>query len=64
MGHWNGDGTKTPGVVRDNTFYLKNSNAGGGADIRFRFGTSADTLIVGDWDGDGAATAGVVRDGG
>src|SRR4051812_1738521 len=29
VGDWDGDGTDTPGVFRDGTFYLRNSNTSG-----------------------------------
>lgn len=62
MGDWNGDGISTPGVKRGNTYYLRNSNDSGVADIAFVFGDPNDTPIVGDWDGNGTDTIGVKRD--
>jgi len=43
------------------TFYLKNSHAGGAADIVFRYGpaNAGWTPLAGDWDGDGTATVGL-----
>jgi len=77
MGDWDGNGTKTPGVIRivgdavNNLHYqwfLRNSNTGGSADVTFIYGRPsfgfeepADFPIVGDWNGDGHDTAGVVR---
>jgi len=61
FGDWNGDGTKTPGVVRGNTWYLRSSNSAGGADIVFTFGAYGDTPVVGDWTGSGRDLPGVVR---
>jgi hypothetical protein len=77
MGDWDGNGTKTPGIVRiqgqfENSqyvWYLRNSNSGGPADVppfvygkpSFGFEEPGDTPIVGDWNGDGRDTVGVVR---
>ncbi len=77
MGDWNGDGTKTPGIVRiqgdladsQYVWYLRNSNSAGPADIKpfaygkpsFGFEEPGDIPMVGDWDGDGKDTVGVVR---
>ena len=73
-GDWDGDGTRTPGIVRasGNTYfwYLRNSNTGGAVDVTpFSYGKpdplvgvdAEDWPIVGDWDGDGRDTVGVVR---
>jgi peptidoglycan/xylan/chitin deacetylase (PgdA/CDA1 family) len=60
-GDWNGDGTDTPGVVRGGTWYLRNSNSSGPADVVLQFGYPYDRPVVGDWDGDGTDTPGVVR---
>ncbi len=51
-------GLFSPGT---STFYLKNSPAGGAADIVFGFGppNAGWTPLVGDWDGNGTATAGL-----
>ena len=62
-GDWDGDGDVTPGVVRGGTWYLRNSNSSGPADIVLNFGYSYDQVVVGDWNGDGVDTPGVVRGG-
>ncbi len=77
MGDWNGDGERTPGVIRfhgdrdddgrtDMVWYLRNSNTAGYADIVVSFGEvhnieRHDVPVVGDWDGDGVETIGVAR---
>ena len=63
VGDWNGDGVRTPGVVKDGRWYLRNSNTPGPADIVFDFGLPSDVPVVGDWNGDGRDTPGVVRNG-
>jgi hypothetical protein len=60
MGDWNGDGVKTPGVVRGNWWFLC-STTNGTPDIAFQYGDPGDIPIVGDWNGDGTDTPGVVR---
>jgi peptidoglycan/xylan/chitin deacetylase (PgdA/CDA1 family) len=60
-GDWDGNGTVTPGIVRGNTWYLRNSNTPGPANIVFQYGAPTDRPIVGDWDGNGTWTPGVVR---
>ena len=62
MGDWDGDGLKTPGVLYDNKWFLRNSNTSGFADIAFTYGVKGDFPIVGDWNGDGIDTPGVVRE--
>ena len=42
VGDWNGDGIDTIGVVRGNTWYLRNSNTTGVADVTFTFGDAGD----------------------
>ncbi len=63
VGDWDGNGSETPGVYRpaEATFYLRNSNTGGAADIVFRYGTPGigQWPVVGDWDGNGTDTIGV-----
>jgi hypothetical protein len=76
MGDWDGNGTKTPGVIRiqgnfetsQYIWYLRNSNTTGPADLVFAYGKPSfgfeepgDVPVVGDWNGDGRDTAGVVR---
>lgn len=62
---WNGDGTRTPGVIRiidDRPHWLlRDSNSAGWADHDFVYGRAGDLSICGDWDGDGQDTPGVVR---
>jgi hypothetical protein len=56
-------GQETVGIYIPATgaFFLKNSNAGGAADVVFTFGPTSSTLtpLVGDWDGDGVETIGL-----
>ena len=54
---------ETIGVFRpsQSTFYLRNSNTTGVADITTTFGATTDLPVVGDWDGDGIATVGIYR---
>ena len=63
MGDWNGNGVKTPGVVRGNCWLLRNSLSGGPADIQFSYGAVGDVPVVGDWTGGGRDLPGVVRGG-
>jgi hypothetical protein len=62
-GDWDGNGTTTVGLYdpSTSTFFLKNSNTAGNADITFGFGTAAAGLlpIAGDWDGNGTTTVGL-----
>ncbi len=50
-GDWNGDGTDTIGVYRGGTFFLRNTNDSGFADLTFALGIPGDAPISGDWDG-------------
>ncbi len=60
IGDWNGDGTRTVGVVRDgNRWLLRNENSQGSPDFDFRFGEPGDIPVVGDWNGDGVFGIGV-----
>ena len=64
-GDWDGNGTDTPGIVRNGTWYLSQQP---GQPVRrrdaSRFGDAAgDIPVVGDWNGDGIDTPGVVRNG-
>jgi GH25 family lysozyme M1 (1,4-beta-N-acetylmuramidase) len=68
VGDWDGNGTMTPGIIRTNsvgqwTWNLRNSNAGGGADIVYTYGRAdgGGIPITGDWDGNGTFTPGIVR---
>jgi hypothetical protein len=65
-GDWNGDGTDTPGLFdfRTATWYLRNANSEGVADVIFKFGNANEPgfPVVGDWNGDGTDTPGLVRD--
>jgi hypothetical protein len=58
-------GTDTPGIYRssDRSWYLKNSNTPGAADLIFPYGDPSDQAVKGDWDGDGDDTVGIYRDG-
>ncbi len=49
-GDWNGDGIDTIGVYRQGTFYLRNENTIGFAEIIFGLGNPGDMPIAGDWD--------------
>jgi hypothetical protein len=52
----------TVGVYSSGTWYLRNTNTTGGADITASFGGDpADLPVVGDWNGDGVDTIGVYR---
>jgi len=55
-----GDGI---GVVRNGTWYLRNTPSTGTADTVFNYGNPGDIPVVGDWNGDGVDTPGVVRNG-
>jgi hypothetical protein len=61
MGDWDGNGSKTVGIVRGSTWYLRNSNSAGRPDITLTFGGPQDFPVAGDWNGDGRDTPGVVR---
>ncbi len=72
MGDWNGNGIKTPGVVRGTkygpyggrlTWLLKNSFEPGPPDIVLEFGDSGSIPIPGDWNGDGITGLGAFKDG-
>ncbi|MEP7286067.1 MAG: SBBP repeat-containing protein [Chloroflexota bacterium] len=53
----------TIGIFRPSTatFYLRNTNTTGSADITTALGVSTDLPVVGDWNGDGIDTVGVYR---
>ena len=67
VGDWDGNGTVTIGVVRQDPstgtllWELRNSNSSGPADIEFHYGPDGALPVVGDWDGNETATIGVVR---
>jgi hypothetical protein len=58
-------GAETPAIYRssDRSWYLKNSNSGGAADLVFPYGDPSDQAVKGDWDGDGDDTVGIYRNG-
>jgi hypothetical protein len=62
-GDWDGDGDDTIGVVRGDSWLLRNSIAGGAADISFVYGSAAylELPVPGDWDGNGTYTPAVLR---
>lgn len=59
-GDWDGDGIETIGVYEPTgaSFYLRNSNNAGVADISANFGSPGWIPVAGDWDGDGIDTIG------
>jgi peptidoglycan/xylan/chitin deacetylase (PgdA/CDA1 family) len=63
-GDWDGNGTFTPGTVRNGGWSLRNSNSGGAPDVRFAYGQARDLPLVGDWDASGTTTPGIRRAGG
>ena len=62
-GDWDGDGDDTIGVVRGDAWLLRNSVAGGNADIAFTYGSASylELPVPGDWDGNGTYTPAVLR---
>ena len=60
---WDGNGTETPGVFQDGTWYLWNNFAGGAPAATFAYGQPGDTPVCGDWDGNGVDTIGVYEGG-
>jgi hypothetical protein len=62
-GDWNGDHVSSTGryVASTATFYLRNTNSNGAADLSFVFGTAGATRIpvAGDWNNDGTDTVGL-----
>ncbi|MEA2704468.1 MAG: hypothetical protein QOJ69_331 [Actinomycetota bacterium] len=56
-------GATKPLVVRDGTWYFRNTFTTGKADSSFGYGDITDRPVTGDWDGNGTITAGVVRNG-
>ncbi len=59
-GDWDGDGIDTIGVYEPSaaSFFLRNSNNTGVADISLNFGSPGWIPVAGDWDGDGLDTIG------
>jgi len=51
IGDWNNDGIDTIGVYRDGTFYLRNSNTAGFADLIATLTEPGDLPVAGNWDG-------------
>jgi hypothetical protein len=45
-GDWNNDGIDTIGVFRSGTFYLRNANSAGWADLAFNFGNATSDLPI------------------
>lgn len=62
-GDWDGNGTDTPGIVRDTTWMLRNSPGGGNAEASFPYGSQQVTEInlPGDWNGNGTDSPAVLR---
>ncbi len=58
-GDWDGNGTATPGVWRNGTFYLRNSLSSGPADITINLGGTGDQPVVGDWTGNHVTKVGI-----
>jgi GH25 family lysozyme M1 (1,4-beta-N-acetylmuramidase) len=63
MCDWDGNGTDTPGVFVNGTWYITNSTSGGVADQVFGYGQPGDIPVCGDWDGNGTETPGIFRNG-
>ncbi|MDW5597181.1 hypothetical protein VSS74_22735 [Conexibacter stalactiti] len=61
FGDWDGDGVKTPGILRNGTWWLTDDpRALDGTRARvFAFGDPSGTAVAGDWNGDGIDTIGV-----
>jgi hypothetical protein len=49
----------TVGLFKDGTFFLRNSNTSGVADITFAFGSTGFYPVAGDWNSDGLDSVGV-----
>jgi hypothetical protein len=60
-GDWNGDSTSTPGVFDAGTFFLRNANSTGSADLTRAFGPSNAMPVAGDWNVDGFDSIGIQR---
>lgn len=67
VGDWDGNGTDTPGVLRNGQFLLTNAaNTSGSTplpDLSFNFGQAADTPVAGDWNADGVDSIGTFNAG-
>jgi hypothetical protein len=50
MGDWDGNGTDTIGIYRNGSFYLRNENTNGFAELIFALGNPGDMPIAGNWD--------------
>src|SRR5690348_9397307 len=50
-----------PFIVRDTTWFLRDSLTSGPATTTFGYGDRGDLPMAGDWDGNGTFTPGVVR---
>jgi hypothetical protein len=64
VGDWDGNGTDSFGVFRDNRSWLLRNSAGGGtAQISFTYGSASlpELPVPGDWDGNGTYTPAVLR---
>jgi len=61
IGDWDGDGTDSITVRRDDVFHVSNAPRGGDAESVFTYGRPDDDVLVGDWDGDGTDTLAVRR---
>ena len=68
VGDWDGNGTTTIGIVRDDSgqwlWKLRNSNSAGPVNTQFDYGVSSADPVTGDWDGNGTVTVGVARNDG
>jgi hypothetical protein len=62
MGDWDGNGSLTPAVFRNGTWFVRNSLTST-TQVSFTFGQAGDLPVAGDWDGDGRDTVGVFRAG-
>jgi hypothetical protein len=60
-GDWNNDGLDTIGLYHpaSGSFFLKNANIPGGADITVSYGAINMKPVVGDWNNDGTTTIGI-----
>ena len=64
VGDWDLNGTDTIGVYDNGTWYLRNSNTAGSADVApFAYGIAAYRPVVGDWNNDNRDTVGLYDNG-